>query len=479
MDRYLIRRADLDPNWATIAGLHDRDTRLTRYDDASLAARRAFFETPPACDDPLDRAVLELEFAAQRFEMDRWERRAWMPSLALEPLWLVHTMLTKDYAPIEKRRADAQARMRDLPALLGDLRLDRPPRPWTQATIDDLATVPAFLADLGLDDGGAYARYADFLRREVLPRSDGDFAVGEDVYNRLVRVQHGLDLDAEALLALGRREFERTREEMVALAGGDLVGTIERIKAHHPTSAGLRDAYARETARARELMRDLFDIPADDELEIIDTPAFMRSHCPFAAYSAPAPMDTSRVGHFFVTPAETEEQLRGHDYADIENTVLHEAYPGHHLQLITAKRIKSTVRRLADAPTLVEGWGLYCEELGHETGFYSGPDARLMALNWRLHRAARVILDVSLHTRRMTFDEAVEFLILEVHLQRSQAQASVLAYTRAPTYFMSYLVGMRELMRVRDAAGLPLREFHRRVLGLGNVPVGLVAGAIA
>ena len=72
----------------------------------------------------------------------------------------------------------------------------------------------------------------------------------------------------------------------------------------------------------------------------------------------------------------------------------------------------------------------------------------------------------------------MEFLVLEVHLQRPQAHASVLAYTRQPTYFMSYLVGMLELMRVRDRAGLPLKEFHRRVLGLGNVPVGLVADAV-
>jgi uncharacterized protein (DUF885 family) len=105
----------------------------------------------------------------------------------------------------------------------------------------------------------------------------------------------------------------------------------------------------------------------------------------------------------------------------------------------------------------------------------------MMALNWRLHRAARVILDVGLQTGRMSPREAVDFLVHRVHLERPQAEASVTAYTLNPAYFMSYLVGMRELMKMREAARrrlgrrFRLREFHERVLRTGNVPVGLLA----
>jgi len=187
--------------------------------------------------------------------------------------------------------------------------------------------------------------------------------------------------------------------------------------------------------------------------------------------------------HVGYRPRPDEETLRGHCFADMENTVLHEAYPGHHLQLVYAKGVASKIRRCAEAPTLAEGWGLYAEELGHETGYYSGPEARLLALNWRLHRAARVILDVSLHARRLPFEEAVTFLVERVHLQRPQAVASVNSYTLRPTYFMSYLVGMREIMRVREAArarwgaGFTLRRFHEAVLAAGSIPVGLLASA--
>jgi uncharacterized protein (DUF885 family) len=187
--------------------------------------------------------------------------------------------------------------------------------------------------------------YANFLRGL---RRFGTFAVGEKTYSSLVQVRHRLNLDARALREFGRREFDATLAEMREL-GGD----IERIKRQHPSSAELRGVYERETERARRFVvdRDLAALP-DGRLEIIDTPEFMRSSMPYAAYSRPTPLGRARVGHFYVTPADTERKLRGHNYADIENTVLHEAYPGHHLQLMYANSIPSKIRRQSESPTL-------------------------------------------------------------------------------------------------------------------------------
>lgn len=505
-DSYLKARAAADPVWASSMGLHEHDALLTLVDDDSVARRRsvladALARLETAGGDPIDRQVFEMELTSALYELDRWDARRMCPGLPLEAASTIHTMLIKDYAPFSERVRNAAARLGELPGVIADVRrlLDRPPGLWTRMALDDLAGMEAFLEELAAlaDDpafgaaarsaAGDYSAYAGFLREEVLPRSEGAFAVGTDAYEKLMLLNHGLPLKASALLEIGRAELDRTFAEMEALAGrGRVAEAVDRAKGRHPTAEDLREAYARETERARRfvLERDLAEIPADAPLVLIDTPPFMRSTVPYAAYSPPAPMDGSRTGHFYVTPAEDEERLRGHSFADIENTVLHEAYPGHHLQLVYAKRVSSTIRRCAESPTLAEGWGLYCEELGHETGYYSSDEARLLALNWRLHRAARVILDVSLHTRGLAVGEAVDFLVERIHLQRPQAEASVNAYTRHPTYFMSYLVGMREIQRVREAArarwgnGFTLRRFHEGVLEAGNIPVGLLHDAL-
>ena len=228
-------------------------------------------------------------------------------------------------------------------------------------------------------------------------------------------------------------------------------------------------------------------IPEWEKLEVVETPAFLRSSVPYAAYSRPGPLDASRIGHFYVTPVAKdaprevqERQLAAHNVYDIPGTVWHEAYPGHHLQFVYAKDLKSKVRKLNDSPLLSEGWGLYCEELAYETGYYTNDKERLMQLNWRLQRAARVVLDVSLHAGKMSYDDAVRFLVEKVRMNREQAIGSVTDYTKMPTYFPSYLLGMLEIVRIREGfrarlgARFTLREFHERFLAFGNVPPALI-----
>ena len=261
------------------------------------------------------------------------------------------------------------------------------------------------------------------------------------------------------------------------------------MKKDHPKASDLVETYRLEVAKARQFMIDkkIVTLPEGEKLEIVETPPFERSGTPYAAYQPPGPLDAARVGHFYVTPVdakakpeEQEAQLAGHNKYDIPGTVWHEAYPGHHTQFVHAKLISSKVRALNNSPLLSEGWGFYCEELAHETGYYADPRTRLMQLNWRLQRAARVICDVSLHTGAMTFEDAVKFLMDGVKMERPHAEGSVKAYTARPTYFMAYMVGMLELKRIREAAKarlgakFSLQEFHDRVLKYGNVPPALI-----
>jgi uncharacterized protein (DUF885 family) len=159
--------------------------------------------------------------------------------------------------------------------------------------------------------------------------------------------------------------------------------------------------------------------------------------------------------------------------------VAHEAYPGHHLQLVTAQGLGSEVRRHLWTPIMVEGWALYCEQLMGETGYYRTPEQRLFQLVNLLWRAIRIVLDVGLHTRGMTPHEAVDYMVEHLPIERRSAEAEVRRYCAWPTYQLCYAIGRRELLRLRDAyreaagADFDPRRFHDTLLGYGGLPVSL------
>ncbi|HLY74330.1 MAG TPA: DUF885 domain-containing protein, partial [Planctomycetota bacterium] len=503
-DRYLAERAALDPEWATGVGLHDHDDRLTGWDDHSYQARAAFVDrwVEKVRSDTLDARLWRSDLLSQQHEFRRRDVRAIAPGLAFGTVSVLHDMLVKDYAPKPQRLALINRRLALIPGMLAELqpKLGHPPKVWTTMAIDDGEGAIDFLgSDLGEADAAlvgtaksAYERYLKFLKQDLLPRSDGSFVLGRDSYEFHLRTDHFLTMRAEELERIGQREFEKT-ELMLEGIAKDWPDVLEKMKHDHPTPEGLLDYYRQAVEKARRFMIEhrIVGIPDGSTLQVVETPAFLQSSIPYAAYSRPGPLDSAKVGHFYVTPVaknakpeEAEVQLAAHNIYDIPGTVWHEAYPGHHLQFIYAKDIRSKIRKLNDSPLLSEGWGLYCEELANETGYFSDPRERLMQLNWRLQRAARILLDVGLHTGKLTYDDAVRFLVEKVRLNRPQAEGSVNAYTQSPTYFPTYLLGMLEIVRIREKCRLrlgsrfTLREFHERFLAFGNVPPALIEGEL-
>jgi uncharacterized protein (DUF885 family) len=231
----------------------------------------------------------------------------------------------------------------------------------------------------------------------------------------------------------------------------------------------------------------LTPFPPGETLDVVRTPAFDRSRTPYAAYLMPGPFDAVQRGLFYVTcvePGDSAEARRatrlGHNLHSIPIITAHEAYPGHHLQLCWANRAKTRLRKLADSPVLAEGWGLYCEEMMYEQGFFTDPRSRLFQLKDATWRAARVVLDCRLHTGEIEFDGAVEFLVQEAGIEPPNAEGEVRRYTTSPTQPMSYAVGKQALLDLRSEVqalkkdGFDLHDFHGTVLQAGTMPVGLV-----
>ena len=254
-------------------------------------------------------------------------------------------------------------------------------------------------------------------------------------------------------------------------------------------------AYRRPVERARRFLvdKDAVPFPPGDDCQVVETPPFLRNVTSASYEPAPA-LDPQTRGTFFVTPVDKalpkkqqEEMLRENDDADQVDTVVHETYPGHHLQLSFARTYPSLVRKMIDAKRaavmgqslFAEGWGLYSEELMSEIGYYTDEE-RLMQLEWTLVRAARVLIDVGLHTRGMTFDQAVKVLTDQVHLEHELAVNEVKRYTMTPTQPLSYLVGreairaMRERYKQKTGAAYTLKAFHTAVLAHGSIAPGLL-----
>jgi uncharacterized protein (DUF885 family) len=269
---------------------------------------------------------------------------------------------------------------------------------------------------------------------------------------------------------------------------------IEESKQDHPKAGELLDVYRQAMDEARQVVidRDIVSIPKGEQIRIEPTPAFVRPIIPYAAYMPPGFLEPDQEGIFVVTPVDedadpeqAEQRLRGHPLASIPVTALHEAYPGHHLQLTFANQVGSLPRKLGGflSTLFIEGWAFYCEELMEELGYINQPIQKLARLQAQLWRAARIVLDVSLHTGEATVEEAIDFLVEQAGLERDDATAEIRRYTQTPTQPQSYLMGKLQILEIveeykRHSPDASLREMHDAILSCGSLPPRLMRMAL-
>ncbi|MGQ9478283.1 MAG: DUF885 domain-containing protein, partial [Candidatus Bipolaricaulia bacterium] len=528
-ERFIDRLLEEAPVAATELGDHRFDDRLGDYSKAALERQERevrealgeferFDPTSFELDAKIDhRLMIQIAKAILR-DFEKFKGYLRNPRLySDECLGGIFLLLIREFAPLEERLEKALGRLKAVPRVLAQGKENLLPREvppvWNEIALEaaqqglGLFTmlIPALAQQapkLAGELNGASQRaaqaledYARFLQEEVAPKAKGDFAVGKGLFEELLRENHMLDYTAEALLETGWRLFEETKEEMEGLArkitpGKSAKEILEEAKADHPKAEELLDVYREEVAKVRKfvLEHEIASIPEGESLKIEPTPPFLRGIIPYAAYMMPGPLEKLQQGIFLVTPVdpasppeEQEEKLKGHNWAKLPVTALHEAYPGHHLQLVYANRVGSFPRKLgAFLSTLfIEGWAFYCEELMEKLGYIDKPLQRLGRLNDQLWRAARIILDGSLHTGKMTVEEAIDFLVERAGLERTNAQAEVRRYTLSPTQPMSYLIGKLEILKIIDEykkkhPQASLREIHDALLSCGSLPPRLM-----
>ncbi|MEX1156704.1 MAG: DUF885 domain-containing protein [Chloroflexota bacterium] len=521
------------PVHASSLGLTDYDDQLDDLAEGAFARRHAsdeawharFTAVDPATltfDEAIDRDLLvaSLREHAIYDEWDNWRRN---PDTYLNPgLDGVFILFLHRIRPEAELVKAATARLRGIPANLDAGRANLRPdlvsplllkraiaqaRAGAHYTRDLLppqvaAELRPDLAAAGAVAADALESYATFLEG-MQPIASGDWAFTEARYNAVLREAELLDTDARGLRERARGEIESLTADMRAtamkIAGHeDWHALVLELNADRPaTPEAMRKGYEDWTERARGFLREhgLVSFPPGEECSVEPSPPFQRPVLAVASYQDPPPFSDSMRGHFFVpyppdeaSEAEIAKRLESNCYPSIPSTSVHEAYPGHHWHLVMAKLNPSAVRQVFGTSYFAEGWALYAERMMRESGFYDDLRHVLYQYEATLFRAARIVVDTSLHMGEMTHEGAVAFMLANSSMTEPTAIAEVTRYCSWPTQASSYLTGCLEILRIRDrflaARGADitdfatLRDFHDAITGAGTLPIALAERAV-
>ncbi len=540
VDRYLAWRLHEYPEWATAMGDHTGDGRLRDMSAAAIDHRvresRRFAADLKAIDaarlglsDRVDREIL-----LDQLELDDLFDTE-MPSWRLDPLLYtslasdsVYDLLKRDFAPLDIRLRSAVSRMRALPGLLqqAQTNLTTPPRMRTEIAISQTdGTIDFFrnvvngaakgsplageVAQASEATAAALQSYRDWLSKELLPRSQEEWRVGAEAYDRLFKLESGSAMAPLDVLRRAEGDFDTTRRRLreravTNWAAFKLPGTppadadkalrkvLEAMADDHPTPDQFIPSLQRAAEDLKRFIRErhVLDLPEPDTLSIRPTPDFQAGLFHGQLEQAP-PLERDGASIFMTSGSrpypgpDGQERLIGFlrefNNKALVNLITHEGYPGHYVQGRYAARCPSRVRKLFVDSAYVEGWACYGEWMMLQEGFGSGdPGLEMQMLKMQLKFIANAMLDIKLHRGLMREEEVVPFLVDQAYQTPGEARAKLIRAKGTIIQLTTYYLGYAEIRDVRDAyqrnAGpsFTLAQFHRKVLEAGAPPVRLL-----
>ncbi|MEA3075185.1 MAG: hypothetical protein QOF60_93 [Actinomycetota bacterium] len=528
IDRFIASEMEDSPTRATALGIDGYDDQLGSFGAADFSRRSSsdatwlstfasLADADLSLDERIDRDLV-ISTLRGRQVMEDWAVWRRDPATYLGPcLSGVFSLFLNRIHPEPELVAFASARLRAVPGVLAAARENLDPalassvfverakgtaragvvyaRDLVPAEVADPALRSA-LAEAGEEAAAALEGFLSFL--ESL-EATGPYAIGEERYSALLTEKELLGYGAREMRSRGQEAYDSISAEMSSLAlsidpsgGGDWRALVQKLNADHPpTPEAMRDAYESWTERARAFLHEtgIVTMPAGEACRVLPSPPFQRPVLAVASYSSPPAFRPSLTGTFFVpfppagvSDAEVQKRLETNSYSSIPAVSVHEAYPGHHWHLVTVHLHRRPLRKVLGTSYFTEGWGLYAEKLMREQGFFTDPRHELCQLDARIFRAARIVVDTSLHIGDMSFEQAVTFMSTKASLSEPTARAEVGRYCSWPTQASSYLTGALEIDRIRarylaeDRGGL--RSFNDSIAGSGMLPIALAELAV-
>ena len=544
-EHYYMRR----PVNATFTGVHDFDDRLPDWSPAGIDALngemreiasmlerefpappspREYAERPDLLDAQLARDFLSIQLA----ENESGHGPRGNPALWTgEAVFSIVSLMIRDFAPVEQRVASSIARLSAIPAFLAhatETMANRPiPSAWKAKAVREceggkiLFTrgIERWIADAKISDSsandlrqaasaafGAAAAFADWLRSTPVGPDDAARA-GPELFDLLLMRGHHCSRSRNDLLADAKSRFASERaklNEMAEAMAGSWPAAQEQILSDHPPAEDYFDAFERiwNEARSVALARDVVTWP-DWPIRYVPYPEYTSEVAPYLYYlhyRSPAPFDPYRV-HDYVVPglhrASDDSVMRPWNYSVMKlNHVVHHGGIGHHVQNWHAyNRAPSRVAKIAavdcanrlamfSAGTMAEGWACYVTGLMDELGFLT-PLEQIADQHTRVRGLARAIVDIELHQRSMTLEDAVRFYQQEVGMSGDAARGEAVKNSMFPCAAIMYWLGtqgildLRASLAKRAGAEWSLKQFHDDLLGCGSIPVALAAQILA
>jgi len=318
------------------------------------------------------------------------------------------------------------------------------------------------------------------MRKELLPASTGDFALGPDTFRRKVALDEGIDLPVDELLRRGYDLMRSTQDQLKGLAGDRPVKTLlKETSRQHPAGDRLIPETQAILDRLKAWASEVTSVPADAACRVQETPAFRRS-LSFASMEVPGPFEkVARDAYYSITLPEPswstdrqEQHLSFFNKYSLPLISVHEAFPGHYTQFLQVQNVPSKVRRAFGCASFSEGWAHYCEQLYADQN--PDPSLRLHQLQLALVRICRYVAGIEMHAKGMSLDQAVELFVNEGYMERVAAEREARRGTADPTYLV-YTLGKHEILNLRDEyrsrTGASLKAFHDELLRTGYPPI--------
>jgi uncharacterized protein (DUF885 family) len=515
------------PTYATLDGVHTHDDLLEDFSVHAIEGEahalagylRRLDEIDPAGLTPVERLehrMLNAHVRGRMFELEEvrtWDKNPQFYADTLAASLAGQALFT--HAPASERARRVLSKLRQTQRLIQAARdnIKDPPGIFVKVGIETMRGALTFideelprafssvddlhllgdLADAQSEASQAIGSYIEYLETDVAPRARASFRLGREKFEQKLKLEEGLSIPIERLLAIGMRELKTTQEAFRVLAGrlngGDPLEAWARTKAEHPAPGELIAA-AREHVDelAKFIQRhDLIAMPAAEPITVAPTPDFYRWS--FASMWASGPFESKPTrAYYYLTdvdpawpPERQEEHLRDYNYPTLWSISIHEVFPGHFLHAQHLRRVESKVRKsILFAPTsFVEGWAHYCEQMMVEAGF--GRDnyqVKLGQLAEALVRLARFIVGIKLHTEDMSVEQGMRFFRDEAFMEEASARREAERGTFDPTYLV-YTAGKLMLLKLRrdykqqQGKAFSLRGFHDALLANGTAPFWL------
>ena len=524
VDDYLAYLHEVHPSNATLDGVHLHDDLLDDLSrtatDAHVRALAGFSRRLHQIDsqhlspsDRVDHGILAADVEGRMFDLEQIRPAERSPQLYAE---IIGTSLATQalfaYAPEAERARRVASKLRQVPRLVqaardnvkecpgifvkvgletwrGALKFIESDLPRAFSSLDDLHIL-GDLADTSTEAAAAIKGYIEFLETDLAPRAKASFRLGREKFERKLKLDEGLSLSADRLLAIAERELHLVQEEFRSVAGkmngADPMAAWRAMKEQQPATGELVKTAQAQVKELEEFLQRqaIVSIPDGEPVVVAPSPDFYRWAS--ASMWTPGPFEAKpRRAYYYLTdadrswPAERQkEHLRDFNLPTLWNISIHEVFPGHFLHYQHLRKVESKTRKsIFFAPaSFVEGWAHYCEHMMIEAGFHRGDATlKLGQLGEALVRLARFIVCIRLHCEDLSVEQGMRFFRDEAFLEEATARREAERGTFDPTYLV-YSAGKLMMLKLRNdykerqSGKFSLKTFHDAVLQQGSAP---------